>query len=243
MKLILLHGWTMAGDVFDPLIAALPGVSCLAPDLPGHGATGYPATIGGGAEMLTDLLADGPAVLVGWSMGALVAWEHIARQGTAQVRALISIDMSPRPLPDWPFGLSRQTAEGVRARSAAFYADWPGAAQAMAAALFASRDGAATMTRAQAAARIAARDPAVMVPFWDQILAADHRPTVAALRVPSLAIHGAESRVYPAGCANWLAEAAPRGQAAIIPGTGHAPILEAPAETAAAITDFLKDLP
>ena len=241
MRVILLHGWTMAGDVFDPLVAAL-GQPCEAPDLPGHGAEGWPASIEGGARMLAALLEQGPALVVGWSMGALVAWEHLARHGAGNVRGLVTLDMSPRPLPDWPYGLSRQTPAQAIARAETFRADWPGAAQAMAAAMFATRDGAPTLTRAEAAARIAARDPAVMVPFWPQILAADYRATVAALPVPCLALHGAQSRIYPPACADWIAAKAPRGQAMILDGAGHAPFLERTAQTAAAIRAFMDSL-
>lgn len=237
MRVILLHGWTMAGDVFDPLVAAL-GLPCVAPDLPGHGATGWPASIDGGARMLGDLLVQGPALVVGWSMGALVAWEHIARHGAGNVRGLVTLDMSPRPLPDWPFGLLRQTPDQARARADTFRADWPAAAQAMAAAMFASPSGAPDLSREQAASRIAARDPETMVPFWPQILAADHRATVATLPVPCLALHGAQSRIYPATCADWIAASAPRGQAMILDGAGHAPFLERKTQTAAAIRAF-----
>lgn len=242
MRVILLHGWTMAGDVFDPLVAAL-GLPCLAPDLPGHGAVGWPASIKGGADMLGDLLAQGPALVVGWSMGALVAWEHLARHGAGNIRGLVTLDMSPRPLPDWPFGLSRQSPAQAVARAETFRADWPAAAQAMAAAMFATREGAPTLSRAQAAARIAAQDPAVMVPFWPQILAADHRDTVAALPVPCLALHGAQSRIYPPACADWIAATAPRGQAMVLDGAGHAPFLEQTAQTAAALRAFIDRLP
>lgn len=232
----------MGGDVFAPLIAALPGVECLAPDLPGHGSEGYAPTIAGGADLLADLLSAGPAVALGWSMGALVVWEGLARHRSANLRGLITVDMSPRPLPDWPLGLSGQTPHEARARSAAFRADWPGAAQAMAAAMFATRDGAPTLSRAQAAARIAAHDPALMVPFWDQMLDTDHRSTVASLSMPCLAIHGAQSRVYPPACADWIAATAPRGRAVTLQGAGHAPILEQPGATAAAIRAFLDSL-
>lgn len=242
MRVILLHGWTMAGDVFDPLIAEL-GLPCEAPDLPGHGASGWPASIDGGARMLGAMLAQGPALVVGWSMGALVAWEHAACTGAAGMRGLVTLDMSPRPLPDWPFGLARQTPAQAIARAATFRADWPAAAQAMAAAMFASPEGAPSLSRAQAAARIVARDPAAMVPFWPQILAADHRATIAALPVPCLALHGAQSRIYPPACADWIAAAAPRGQSLILDGAGHAPFLERPAQTAAAIRAFLAGLP
>jgi len=241
MRLILLHGWTMAGDVFDPLIAALPGYDCLAPDLPGHGSEGYAPTIAGGAEMLRDLLrGDRPSVVVGWSMGALVAWEHVARHGTAGLAGLVSIDMSPRPMPDWRCGMPG--LDPASARAPGFEADWPAAAQAMARAMFARRDGAPALDRAQAAARIAARDPAAMMPFWQQMLDCDHRPVVATLRVPCLAIHGAESRVYPPLTAHWIAGTAPQGMAVVIPEAGHAPILEQPDATAAAITGFLRGL-
>lgn len=233
----------MAGDIFGPLMAALPGLHCLAPDLPGHGApAAHPPSIEGGAALLDDLLREGPALVIGWSMGALAAWQRIARHGTTGIRGLITIDMSPRPLPDWDFGLSGLTPADARARSAAFAADWPGAAQAMAATMFATRDGAPTLSRAQAAARIAARDPAVMVPFWGQMLDTDHRATVAALSIPCLAIHGAASRVYPPACADWIAATAPQGRALILPGTGHAPLLEDPQATAAAITEFAEGL-
>jgi pimeloyl-[acyl-carrier protein] methyl ester esterase len=243
LRVILLHGWTMRGDVFAPLIAALPGVECMAPDLPGHGAEGYAPTIAGGADMLADLLSTGPAVALGWSMGALVVWDSVARHGTTNLRGLITVDMSPRPLPDWPLGLSGQTADDARARSDAFRADWAGAAQAMAAAMFATREGAPGLSRAQAAARIAAQDPAVMAPFWDQMLAADHRATIANLPMPCLAIHGARSRVYPPACADWIAANAPSGRAAILSDSGHAPILEQPGATATAIRTFLDTLP
>lgn len=123
MRLIFLHGWTMAGDVFDPLRAALPGYSCLAPDLPGHGAQGYAPSIAGGAQMLADLLAQGPAVVAGWSMGALAAWDCVAHHACDNLRALITIDMSPRPLPDWDHGLSGLTPDSARAQTARFHAD------------------------------------------------------------------------------------------------------------------------
>lgn len=238
----MLHGWTMAGDIFDALRAAMPDVTCLAPDLPGHGAAGYPPTISGGAQMLADLLAEGPAVVAGWSMGALVAWDCIADHNCPNLRGLVTIDMSPRPLPDWEHGLSGLTPESARAQTARFAADWTSAAWAMASAMFAGSDGAPGLGRKDAALRIAGRDPSVMLPFWNDMLARDHRGTVATLTRPYLALHGAASRVYPSGCAEWLAKTAPQGRAVIMPDVGHAPILEAPQACADVLGAFLKDL-
>ncbi|MFN4100842.1 MAG: alpha/beta fold hydrolase, partial [Pararhodobacter sp.] len=54
---ILLHGWTMTGEVWAPLAQHLP-FPCLAPDLPGHGATkDYAPDVAGGVALLGDLIA------------------------------------------------------------------------------------------------------------------------------------------------------------------------------------------
>lgn len=112
----------------------------------------------------------------------------------------------------------------------------------MSRAMFALPDGAPTLSRAAAAQRIAARDPAVMVPFWADMLVRDHRETVARMDIPCLALHGAQSRIYDPATAQWLAQTAPQGSALVLPDVGHAPILEAPQACAAAISAFLKDL-
>ncbi|WP_209424865.1 alpha/beta hydrolase [Pararhodobacter sp. SW119] len=241
--IVFLHGWTMTGDIFAPAFARLSDrFTCLAPDLPGHGATtGFPATVAGGAEMLGDLLSDlKDATLVGWSLGALIAWSCLDAGRAGPVRAMVSLDMSPRPLPapDWDLGLRGQTAAEARAKTDWFRSDWPAAASAIAHTMFASADGAPALSVAQAQARIAAQNPGTMADFWASLVEVDLRPAIARLPVPLLAIHGAESRVYPPATAHWLATTAPRGQALVLPGAGHAPHLEAPDQVCAAIARF-----
>ena len=72
--LILLHGWTMCGAIFDDLAARLGDVAqCHAPDLPGHGAAAdRPATLDACAALVAEQVAAAraPPVLLGWSMGA-----------------------------------------------------------------------------------------------------------------------------------------------------------------------------
>lgn len=246
LRLVLLHGWTMRGAVMAPLAAALPGFACVAPDLPGHGrTTGYAADLPGAVAMLGDLLADGlPTVLVGWSLGALVGWQWLAAHGPGPVRGMVSLDMSPRPLPEpgWAYPMSGQSADRIRARAGWFRDSWPSAVAPLAAGIFATDAGADIFTATQAQAVIAAQDGAVMAGFWSSLVEADCRADIGRLPVPLLAIHGDESRVYPPACADWLAAAAPRGTALRIPGAGHAPHLERTAETAAAIAAFARQV-
>ena len=243
--LIFLHGWTMGGAIFAPAMAAMPGFRCLAPDLPGHGGTrGYPVSVAGAAQMLSDLLAQeapgGGAVLVGWSLGALVGWAHLARAGGAGVAGMVSLDMSPRPLPapGWVLGLNGQSADDARAKTAWFRHDWPRAAQTIARTMFASDGGAPDLPVAQVQALIRKQPPEVMASMWESLVECDLRAAIAALPVPLLAIHGAQSRVYPPQTAHWLAETAPQGQALVLPGAGHSPILEQPRTCLAAIAAF-----
>jgi pimeloyl-ACP methyl ester carboxylesterase len=157
--------------------------------------------------------------------------------GAGRVRAMVSLDMSPRPLPapDWDLGLGGQTAEAARAKSGWFRRDWPAAAGAIARTMFASADGAPSLSVEAARARIAAQDGGTMAAFWESLVEADLRAAVVRLPVPLLAIHGAESRVYPPATARWLADHAPSGEALVVAGAGHAPHLEAADAVCAAI--------
>lgn len=236
----------MTGAVFAPVLAGLKGFTCIAPDLPGHGGSlGYPPSVSGGVALLADLIAreqvEG-AVLVGWSLGALIGWEYLARHGSGKIAGMVSLDMSPRPLngPDWALGLRGQSAEDARAKTAWFRTGWPRAAGAIARTMFATHAGAPSLSVAEAERRIAAQPAATMAAYWASLIECDLRDALARLPVPHLAIHGTESRVYPAGAAQWLAAQIPDSQALLLPGAGHAPILEAPEACLTAITQFAR---
>ena len=80
---ILLHGWTMRGSVFGDLCARL-GPAARAPDLPGHGdAKGGEGSLDAAIDMLeAEVASAGPqALVVGWSLGAAVAWGWLGRTG------------------------------------------------------------------------------------------------------------------------------------------------------------------
>jgi len=239
---ILLHGWTMTGEIWAPLAQHLP-FPCLAPDLPGHGATrDYAPDVAGGVALLGDLIAAQGlqgATLVGWSLGALIGWKYLA-QGGAGVARMVSLDMSPCPLPapgwDWP--MRGQSAAKAARGAQRFREDWPAAARAIAQGMFARPEGCAAMPVAEAEARIRAQDPEAMASFWESLTAMDLRAGVRTLDLPLLAIHGAASRVYAPETGGWIAQNARQGKALVLQGCGHAPNLEDPAATAAAIKAF-----
>lgn len=243
LRFLLLHGWSLSGAAMAPLAAELTaaGARVDCPDLPGHGAAEYPASFAGATAMLDDLMSDGlPRVLIGWSMGALIGWRWLAAHPRAPVRAMVSLDMSPRPLPapGWHFAMGPQAAP-LLSRAARYRSHWQETAPAIARGIFAPGREALAEDLLPIIRR---HDGAVMAALWEEILAQDLRDEIARIPQTQLFIHGAQSQVCPPGCANWLAKKALSGQGLILPGTGHAPHIEAPKATARAILTALEAL-
>ncbi|GAB5464060.1 alpha/beta fold hydrolase [Hoeflea alexandrii] len=246
---VLLHGWTMRGAIFNDLIAKLPAeLDCHAPDLPGHGelAAAEPS-LSAAARTLSALLEErdlNDVVLVGWSMGAAVAWRYVEDFGPNRIAGLMSVDMSPKLAcgPDWPHGLIGQSAEDLETTTRRMIADWPGMAEAIATTMFGHREGAPGYSRGDALAQILSNDPAKMIAMWKALVLMDQRQVIKTLPCPLLASCGALSRVYPASSAGWLAETAPRGEMHSFSASGHSPHLEEPDAFAARLVDFATSL-
>ncbi|KAA9007886.1 alpha/beta fold hydrolase [Histidinibacterium aquaticum] len=241
---ILLHGWTMRGALFGDLCARL-GEGARAPDLPGHGADRCgPASLEAAVDMLdAEVARAGPeALVVGWSMGAAVAWAWLGRRGGTGAAGLVTVDMSPRPVncEGWELGLLGQTPERLRRNTEEIHSDWPAAAEKIATTMFADKAGAPGFSRAEALAQVLSNDPGRMAAYWDDMMAMDLREAARDVRIPWRVAHGARSRVYPAGTAEWLAE----GGAARVTfeQSGHSPHLEEPEAFAEMIRSFDAEL-
>lgn len=108
--LILLHGWGLNSEVWQPVIPLLSQVFRIhAIDLPGFGDSPWSAEMceieavsGRVGEYITEA-CNGPAHVLGWSMGGLVATSLALTQSNL-VRHLITVASSPRfvAAKDWP---------------------------------------------------------------------------------------------------------------------------------------------
>jgi 3-oxoadipate enol-lactonase len=75
------------------------------------------------------------------------------------------------------------------------------------------------------------------------LLASVYHDTVSRLRLirsPTLVVHGGRDRMAPLRNSEMLVEGIPDAELAVIPGTGHAYLLEKPEESAAVVIDFLE---
>ncbi|MCR8724701.1 alpha/beta fold hydrolase [Frigidibacter sp. ROC022] len=247
--ILFLHGWTMRGALFADQIARLSDrFHCLAPDLPGHGdAPEGPADLDAAARAVHGLIAARglrDVVLLGWSMGAAVAWRLARTHGTGGISGLVSVDMSPRIVngPGWSLGLKGQTAASIAASTGRFRRDWQGSVGAIAAGMFAALPGPEGFGFDAACERIRACDPVAMLAAWESLVAMDERETIGRLPFPVLAAYGARSRVYPSEAASWIAATAPQGAAQGFTNSGHSPHLEEPGAFAAMVAGFAEGL-
>jgi pimeloyl-[acyl-carrier protein] methyl ester esterase len=235
---VLLHGWSVNADFFAAQ-HELANKNCrlIIPDLPGHGPCATPnptLSIAAMAVWLEAFLADlraGPAVLVGWSMGASVAFDYLRRWGRARVASLVILDMTPKAANDelWRNGLSNgQGADDMIGIAEALAREWPRFPAAIARSLFPIGVEPDPSRRAAYEGLLAENDGPTMAALWRSLAMADHREALVSPGLPVTAILGGRSALYGSGLAGWYRRILGEERVHILPEAGHAPQIDAP---------------
>jgi pimeloyl-[acyl-carrier protein] methyl ester esterase len=234
---LLVHGWAAHGGFFDDLRFRLARTCrVLTPTLRGHPGSKHGAlplsieTLADDLVTFIETLALESVIAVGWSMGAMALWA--AAPGLAErLSGIVVEDMSPRLANDatWRFGLSGYAANDVEGTLGEITADWPAYVSRFAPRMFApcARDRESDLVQ-WAIGEMSMADPAAMASLWSSMAEQDFRGALAQIATPMLAVHGAESQVYPDGAAAFIAHTAPNARRVVIPSAGHVPHLEAP---------------
>lgn len=246
--LVFLHGWTMEGAIFARIIGDLSSAfDCHAPDLPGHGSTedGYALTLDGCADFVADYLARNRLrrpVIIGWSLGAMVAWNLSRRHPDIALAGIVAIDMSPKIVngPHWHLGIRNFEARQNERTLAAIAADWNAYAIRVNSGMYAAG---ASDPHPETLAIIRNKNPIAMRSLWASLAEADERETLKSLSCPLLVIKGAKSRLYPAETGRYVAEHTRDTTLARFDNAGHSPHLEEPDGFVATLRDWLAALP
>lgn len=244
--LVLLHGWAMHGGVFAPLANALAArCQTITVDLPGHGHS-RDSTLSLALDALTDALAaqlPERAVIVGWSLGGLVALAY-AQRHPARVRGLGLIAASPRfvAAADWPAGMDPRVFEVFGEELAR---DYRGTLDRF---LMLEAQGSAHLReelRFLRDAVFARGEPAprALHEGLRLLQTSDLRAWLPSLAMPSLWLAGRRDRLVSPQAMRDAAMLAPRSRVLSLDGAGHAPFLVAPAAVADALMDFAAECP
>ena len=262
--MVLVHGlggshanWLAVG----PELAAHARV--VAPDLPGFGRTplaGRSAHVRAQVELfdrVLDTVADGPAVLVGNSMGGLIAMME-ASERPQKVAGLVLVGPAqPRPLgsridPVVALTFAAYAFPGVGEQFLRWRAAWLGPERLVRQTLrFCCADPARVPADVVAAHVALARERQRM--SWAQpafleaarsILTVlsrsrDMQAMIQRITAPTLLVQGSEDRLVPLAASRALAALRPDWQLAVFEGVGHVPQLEVPARFVATVSSWL----
>ena len=231
--LVLLHGVGLDHRMWDRCAPQLSRVST--PDLPGHGA-GEPIPPDATLDDLADAVLrglPGPAHLVGFSLGALVA-QQIALRAPTAVRSLVLVSSVAARSPE--------QAGAVRARLDAAELDFAATAEA-AVQRWMTPDWQAREPEltAQLRSTLLGNDPDSYRTAY-RIFAtadADLAERLSAITAPTLAITGADDPGSTPAMTEHLAATIPHARAVVVPGARHLLPLEDPARLCAEIRAHL----
>lgn len=238
--LVLLHGWGMSPRIWNGLRICLSPRIVATPTLPGHDGTASP---GNTLQAWSDaVLADLPprCVLVGWSLGAMIALALAARH-PGRIEQLVLFGATPKFVAssDWPHGLDTETVRGF---STGFAQDAGATLRrflALQALGEAQRRGVMhSLNRAVAAP--GEFNAATLADGLRVLADTDLRAIAPQVSAPTLLIHGHDDAVMPLAAAEWLAAALPATRLEVLDGAGHAPMVSQPELCAGFIKEALR---
>lgn len=228
--LLLLHGFTDCAESYRLLLPHLAGCHLVIPDLRGHGTSfrgpiGSLDTLAGDVEAVADALGLRRVLVVGHSMGALVAITLAAR-GRVDLSGLVTISGSLRPA-----GPSLQALAGAMAAlpdplavSHPFLDEWYACSRPVPAPFL---------------ARLRASCVAMRRQDWLDCLAmldrADLRAVAGRLALASVVLSGSEDAIFAPDHQRGLVKALRPQRNVVFSGVGHNPHWEVPDEVAAVL--------
>lgn len=228
--LLFVHGLSANAATFGLQAETLAGpFRIVRIDLRGHGET--PAC----RELTMDRLAADvaelaraldlrEAILVGWSLGAMLAWDVLLSAEAARFAGLVTIDMTPRVENDaeWRLGLNDDGFRAVRPGET-----WGERCDRVAPMIVADAEANAALV-ALLGRELGTSDAEAVAAITLSMMARDYRPLLGRIAQPTLIVRGMQSRYYSAETSAFLADALPCARVVPFARSGHAPHLEEP---------------
>ena len=230
IPMVFLHGWGMQRSLlraFAQEFAARYSIWLV--DMPGYGHSDF-LEKADDTQVLTrylvqQLAIDGTYILVGWSLGAMVALQ-MAMSFPQRIARLILFTATPcfMATPNWPYGVAQAALQQVSDELSQNYT------QAMNRFLqlqLKNLPGARDTLRAIKA--VLAKEPvpqhAALQQGLQLLATIDLRPQLESVAMPTLIINGDRDSLIPSPAARVLAEQLSRAQAVIVHGAGHVPFI------------------
>ncbi len=255
---VIAHGYRGEHHGLEPVIAHLPGIRFISPDLPGFGEstplTEVSHTIDGYAAWLAAFVdaldLRGKAIVLGHSFGTIISSASVADGlATPALILLNPIAISglegPRPLATWiTVAYYRIASHLPRRLGHAFLHNWL-VVQFMSVSLVKTRDKALRAwihhEHHTYFNRFADRD--TVVEAFEASISANVSDFASRIAVPTLLVAAELDDITPVSAQYELQRAMPDARLRVLPGVGHLIHYEVPELAAEAIRDFIDALP
>jgi sigma-B regulation protein RsbQ len=197
------------------------------------------ATLDGYASDVLEIcerLALQDVIFVGHSVSAMIG-VLAARRNPAQFSALVLVGPSPRYINDGDYagGFSREDIDGLLSSMESNYLGW---SSAMAPVIMANGDH--PELGEELTNSFCRTDPSIAADFARVTFLSDNRKDLPGVQTPALILQCSEDVIAPLAVGEYVHRQMPNSRLVVMKATGHCPNLSAPAETTAAIKDFLR---
>jgi non-heme chloroperoxidase len=231
---VLLHGVAMSSVFFEHNVADLArDHRVIAMDFRGHGTS--PHVEGGhtvaqyarDVRALIDSLDLDRPIVVGWSMGSLVAWDYLRQFGANhRLGGVVIVSQGPSDLiqADWPHGIADDA--DLHAFIAAMQDDSRGFLAEFLPTMFHTAPDEATIKRLLDDIGRAGANTGTLI-LADQTVQ-DYRADIPSFDVPHLLVWGTDEQVGKLAAAEWLAGHLPNAELHVFDVSGHCPMWEEP---------------
>jgi pimeloyl-[acyl-carrier protein] methyl ester esterase len=243
--LLLLHGWGLHGGVWDTLMPKLTlQLRVTRVDLPGHGRSRSIPMPHSLTELTLQTMAAVPpgAVVLGWSLGGLVALEAALRM-PQRMRGLILANSTPRfvTAEDWPHAMPpeqlREFADGLGQ-------DYQETLRRFLSLQVRGDESARASLRELRDALFAHGEPdtASLATGLEILKDSDLRSKLKNVSVPTLVVAGGYDRLTPAAASEYMAAHILGAKLEVLPNSAHAPFISHPDAFVSAVLGFIRSL-
>ena len=243
--IIFLHGVLMSRAFFRPQIELLrKNHKVIAFDFPGHGVSDDPHTghtVPHYARSLRELIQAKryeDITLVGWSMGAFVAWQYLLDYGPDEISRVVIVDETPTDLKRDDYPLAPLDLDAVTGFMELFQNDMNSVAASLVTSMF--KDAVSDAERRMMEDQILKVNSSTAGSiFFDQTMR-DYRQYLGQLSsVAHLLCFGRDEKLISVDAAKDLHQRIPGSSLKIFEESGHCPFWEEPERFRAEIEHFI----
>lgn len=229
---VLLHGVAMSSTFFERNVSDLArNHRIIALDFRGHGASPYAegghtvAQYARDVRGLIEVLGLDRPVVVGWSMGSLVAWDYLRQFGADhRLAGVVIVSQGPSDLiqADWPHGIADDAdlhafVSAMQEDSRAFLGEFLPT-------MFHTAPDQGTIDRFLDDIGRAGANTGTLI-LADQTVQ-DYRADIPGFDVPHLLVWGSDEQVGKLAAADWLLGQLPSAELHVFETSGHCPMWE-----------------